>query len=229
MISGANAMITLAVQEISSGLASLIFASVPLWVIILRRATGERVGLAISGAVFVGFLGAALLLLRGDPAGGAGFLGLLACVVGAVMSAVGSFALPRIPSPRDPFVSAAWQMFTAGLIIGTTGAAAGELPKVDVETISASSVAAFAYLVVAGSIIAQTAFSWVLERAPISRVSTFAYVNPVVAVLLGWLVVDEVIANTTLVGAALILVSVAIVLRLESTGVRRLEPQAAGG
>ena len=89
-------------------------------------------------------------------------------------------------------------------------------PQVDPAAFSTRSIVALAYLVVFGSWVAFTAFAWLLQNAPISKVSTYAYVNPVVAIFLGWLVLDEVVSATTIVGAAIIVASVALVIRIEN-------------
>jgi drug/metabolite transporter (DMT)-like permease len=143
-------------------------------------------------------------------------LGLAAVVFAAVMWASGSFASPRLRLPGDPLVSTGWQMLLGGLVIVAVGLAVGEAPEVDPQAFSTRSVLALAYLVVFGSWIAFTAYAWLLQNAPISKVSTYAYVNPVVAIFLGWLVLDEVVTATTLIGATIIVVSVALVVRTES-------------
>ena len=216
LLPGANAVVTVAEQEVPSGLAALLIASIPLWVILMRRAAHEPVSRAGIGAVLVGFAGVALLLRPGEQSGDATVLGLGACVVAAVMWASGSFASPRLRLPGDPLVSTAWQMLLGGLVILVAGLAAGEAPQVDPEAFSARSLAALAYLIVFGSWIAFTAYAWLLQNAPISKVSTYAYVNPVVAIVLGWLVLDEVVTGVTIVGATIIVVSVALVVRIES-------------
>jgi drug/metabolite transporter (DMT)-like permease len=143
-------------------------------------------------------------------------LGLAACVVAAVMWASGSFAAPRVRLPGDLLVSTGWQMLLGGLVCVAAGLAAGEAPEVDPAAFSTRSVVAFAYLVVVGSWIAFTAYAWLLQNAPISRVATYAYVNPVVAIVLGWLILDEVVTPVTVVGATVIVVSVALVVRIEN-------------
>ena len=215
LLPGANAVVTVAEQEVPSGLAALLIASIPLWVILMRRAAHEPVSRAGIGAVLVGFAGVALLLRPGEQSGDATVLGLGACVVAAVMWASGSFASPRLRLPGDPLVSTAWQMLLGGLVILVAGLAAGEAPQVDPEAFSARSLAALAYLIVFGSWIAFTAYAWLLQNAPISKVSTYAYVNPVVAIVLGWLVLDEVVTGVTIVGATIIVASVALVVRVE--------------
>jgi drug/metabolite transporter (DMT)-like permease len=216
LLPGANAVVTLAEQEVPSSVAALLIASVPLWVLLMRRGAGERVSRAGIAAVLVGFAGVALLLRPGEATGDATVLGLVACVIAAAMWASGSFASPRLRLPADPLVSTGWQMLLGGLAIVAVGLALGEAPEVDPQAFSTRSVLALAYLVVFGSWVAYTAYAWLLQNAPISRVSTYAYVNPVVAIILGFLILDEVVTPVTLVGAAIIVVSVALVVRIEN-------------
>jgi drug/metabolite transporter (DMT)-like permease len=211
LLPGANAVVSVAEQEVPSNLAALLIGSVPLWVILLRAASGDRVSARSVFAVLIGFAGVALLVRPGEQSGDATIVGLLACVGAAVMWASGSFASPRLSLPRDPLMSVAWQMLLGGVVILAVGLAAGE--GGDVHSFSLRSVAALAYLVVFGSWVAYTAYAWLLQNAPISRVATYAYVNPVVAIVLGWLVLDELVTGTTIAGAAIIVVSVALVVR----------------
>ncbi len=216
LLPGANAVVSVAEQEVPSAMAALLIASVPLWVLLMRRAAGEPVSRAGIAAVLVGFAGVALLLKPGEQSGDATVLGLGAVVVAAVMWASGSFASPRIRLPGDPLVSTAWQMLLGGVVIVAVGLALGEAGEVDVDAFSTRSLIALAYLIVFGSWLAYTAYAWLLQNAPISKVSTYAYVNPVVAIVLGFLILDEVITPITLVGAAIIVVSVALVVRIEN-------------
>ena len=216
LLPGANAVVSVAEQEVPSSIAALLIGSVPLWVILLRRASGDSVPRASVGAVLMGFAGVALLLRPGEQSGDATFIGLLACVIAAAMWASGSFASPRLQLPRDPLVSTGWQMLMGGLVILVAGFVSGEAGDVDFATFSTRSVLALTYLVAIGSWVAFTAYAWLLQNAPISRVATYAYVNPAVAIVLGWLILDEVITPITLVGAAIIVASVALVVRSES-------------
>ena len=213
MLPGANAVISVAQQTVPSGLAALLVASIPLWVILLRKSTGERISWQSLGAVLVGFGGLVLLL---KPEGDATLLGLLACVFAAVMWAVGSFSSPRISLPRDPFVSTAWQSLIGGTVIFTVGMIGGELGDVHPGEWSARSVGGLLYLITFGSLLAYSSYAWLLQNAPISKVSTYAYVNPVVAIALGWLILNESITPLTLLGAGIIVASVALVIRVES-------------
>jgi drug/metabolite transporter (DMT)-like permease len=215
LLMGANGLVTIAEQEVPSGLAALLVGSVPLWVILLRRVAGDPVSRASVGAVAVGFAGVALLLLPGDDASGASLLGLLGVVAAAAMWASGSFASPRVRLPGVPLVSVGWQMLLGGIISIVVALALGEAGDVRPEAFSGRSLAAFAYLVVAGSWLAFTAYAWLLQNAPLSKVATYAYVNPVVAIALGALILDEAIRPLTLLAAAIIVVSVALVVRIE--------------
>ncbi len=216
LLPGANAVVSVAEKQVPSSIAALLIASVPLWVILLRAGSGDRVSARGAASVLVGFAGVALLVRPGDQSGDATMLGLLACVGAALMWASGSFASPKLSLPRDPLTSVGWQMLLGGLAITVVGLAVGEGAEVEVDAFSARSLLALAYLIVFGSWVAYTAYAWLLQNAPISKVSTYAYVNPVVAIALGWLILDEVVTATTLVGATIIVASVALVVRTET-------------
>lgn len=213
LLPGANAVVTVAEQTVPSGLAALLIASIPLWVVLLRRLSGEPVTRAGVAAVLVGFVGVALLL---KPSGGATVAGLVACLLAAVMWATGSFSAPRLPLPGDPLVATGWEMLIGGTMTIVAGLVAGEAADVDVGAFSGRSLTAFAYLVGVGSCLAFTVYAWLLQNARLSKIATYAYVNPVVAIVLGWLVLDEQITATTVVAAAVIVASVALVVRVEA-------------
>jgi drug/metabolite transporter (DMT)-like permease len=213
MLPGANAVISVAEKTVPSGLAALLVASIPLWVILLRRLSGERVKGRSILAVLVGFGGLALIL---KPEGDATIVGLLACIGAALMWATGSFASPRISLPRDPLVSIGWQSLLGGLAVFAAGFIGGEGGDIHPGEWSLRSLLGLAYLITFGSLLAYTAYTWLLQNAPISKVSTYAYVNPVVAILLGWLINDESISVMMIAGTAVIVASVALVIRIES-------------
>jgi drug/metabolite transporter (DMT)-like permease len=220
LLPGANAVVTVAEQEVPSGLAALLIASIPLWVILLRLAWRETVPRASLGAVLVGFGGVALLLRPGEQSGDATVLGLAACVGAAIMWASGSFASRKVALPAHPLVSTGWQMLFGGLACSLVGLAVGESSDVDLGAFSVRSLVALAYLIVVGSWVAFSAYAWLLQNAPLSKVATYAYVNPVVAIFLGWLILDERVTEITVVAAAVIVASVALVVRSESARAR---------
>jgi drug/metabolite transporter (DMT)-like permease len=214
---GGNGLVTVAERDVPAGLAALLIASVPLWVVLLRSTVGgERVNGGTLAGVAVGFAGLGLLLLPGSRPAEATAGGILLVLVAAGSRATGSFLSPRLSLPSDPLVSTGWQMVVGGgaMLVGAlvTGEA-GDLHLADTAT---KSLLAFAYLVVGGSLVAFTAYAWLLQNVPISKVATYAYVNPLVAVLLGWALLSEELSVGTLAGAALIVASVATIVRRES-------------
>ena len=223
---GGNGLVTVAEQEVPSGLAALIIGAVPLWVIMLRLADGDRVAPATLAGVALGFAGLAVLVLPGDRPGDAPLWGVLMIVAASVSWAAGSYYSKRMDLPADAFVSTAFQMMLGGGAMAVTGLAVGEAGDVDPGSFSTRSLSAFAYLIVFGSLLAFTAYTWLLQNAPISTVATYAYVNPVIAVALGALVLSEEITLTVLVGTVAIVLSVAAVVRRETdaTQARRRRP-----
>ncbi len=214
LLAGGNGLVTLAEQrELPSGLAALLVAAVPLWVVLLRAASGDRpAGRTLLG-VAIGFVGVAVLLLPGARPEGVALLPAAMVVLGSLLWSLGSFAATKRSLPGDPLLTTILQMFSgaAGLVVA--GAVSGE--RMSVSDVSAASWVAWAYLVVFGSVVAFTAYSWLLGVAPVSQVSTYAYVNPVVAVLLGALVAGEAVGPATLVGGAVTVLAVAVVVSEE--------------
>jgi drug/metabolite transporter (DMT)-like permease len=216
LLLGGNGLVALGEQTVPSGLAALIIASVPLWVILLRAITGDRVTGGTLVGTFVGFIGVALLVFPGSSGTGATIGGVLLIVLASVSWASGSFFSSKLPLPKDPFVSTAVQMLSGGVALTIMAVASGELSGLEPSEFSLSSVLAVGYLVLFGSLAAFTAYTWLLQNAPISKVATYAYVNPVVAVFLGWLILSETITGFILTGAALIVASVAFIVRHEN-------------
>jgi drug/metabolite transporter (DMT)-like permease len=220
---GGNGLVSVAEQKVPSGLAALIIASVPLWVVIFRLAASERVARATLFGVGMGFVGVAVLALPGGS-GSAPLWGTLTLVAAAFCWAAGSFLSTRLPLPRDPLLTTTAQTLIGGAIATVAGLLAGEGGDLRLGHISVRSAAGFVYLVLAGSLLAFTAYVWLLKNAPLSTVATYAYVNPVVAVLLGWAVLSENLTTSILVGSAIVVASVAFVIRRESR--QREEPPA---
>jgi len=216
-----NGLVTVAEKNVPSSLAALIISSVPLWVVVFRFATGERPRPGTLVGLGIGFIGVTLLLLPGRPAG-VHLIGMLTVVLAALCWASGSFLTPRVDTPSDLLVTIGWEMLFGGAFLLIASAAARE--HVDLGGVSAESLGALIYLITIGSIIAYTAYGWLLNNIPISKVATYAYVNPAVAVFLGWAVLSENITALTLVAAAVIVASVAGIVRQESPPPAELEP-----
>ncbi len=210
---GGNGLVTVAEQHIASSLAALLVASEPLVIVLIGAMIGERASRGTLLGVTVGFVGVSILMLPGASAGGSGLIGAVLVLAAAVSWGVGSFSSTRVCLPADLGVSTALQMTFGGGVMVIAGLIAGEAGRLDPSGFSTESLVAFAYLVVFGSIVAFSAYAWLLQHVQISRVSTYAYVNPMIAVLLGWIVLGESIGPTTLVGAGVIVGSVAFTVR----------------
>ena len=228
LLLGGNGLVAIAEQEVPSGLAALVIASTPLWVVLLRALFGERVPIGTIVGVITGFIGVGVLVVPGEGTSGAPVTGLLLLVLAAGLWASGSFFSKRLPLPRDPFLSTVMQMLLGGGVLMLAGLMRGEADGFVLEDFSTRSIVAVAYLVVIGSLVAFRAYTWLLQHAPISKVATYAYVNPVIAIVLGALILNEEITMVILAGAALIVASVAFIVSRESGGpsTRSSEPTA---
>jgi len=208
LLPGANSVLFFAERNVPTGLASLIIASVPLMVMLERLAIGrERLPWPVLAGIGVGFAGVAILA---QPSGGAKPWGIALCVLSALMWSTGSFLSSRLPMPEDPFSATAVEMLTGGLVMLPLS-----LFTLHGFSPSTTSVLAWVYLVIFGSIIGYTAYVWLLANAPLGLVSTYAYVNPVVAITLGVLFRGEDVTWRLLIGAAIVVVAVATVVRRE--------------
>lgn len=209
LLPGANSILFFAERNVPTGLASLIIASVPLWVAVLRL-TQEHLPWQVLAGVGVGFAGVAVLA---QPSGGAKWWGVALCFCSAVMWATGSFLSARLEMPADPFAATSLEMLAGGFImlpVGLAQARNGFSP-------APSSIVGWCYLVVFGSVVGYTAYVWLLQNAPLGMVSTYAYVNPVVAISLGVIFLGEEVTWRLLIGAAIVIVAVATVVRSEPT------------
>jgi drug/metabolite transporter (DMT)-like permease len=206
LLPGANAVLFFAERDVPTGLASLLIASVPLWVAVLRL-TRERLPWQVMAGVGIGFAGVAVLA---HPSGGAKWSGVALCFVSAVMWATGSFLSGRLQMPADPFAATSLEMLAGGFVMLPISAL-----TVHAFSPSAGSLAGWAYLVAIGSVVGYTAYVWLLANAPLGLVSTYAYVNPVVAITLGVLFRGEHLTWQLLLGAVIVVVAVATVVRRE--------------
>jgi drug/metabolite transporter (DMT)-like permease len=214
-------VVTLAETHIDSSTAAMIAGSVPLQVILLRTIARERVALATRLSVFAGLAGLALVVIPGGE-GASSAVGLALALAASISWSLGSFFGHRLPLPEDGFVASTWEMLSAGLVLLVLGAVRGEVGSVHPYEISLESVLAWLYLGIFGTLVAFTAYTWLLRSAPISKVVTHQYVNPVVAIALGALVLDEQLTLAIGAGAALIVGSVFVAVRSENAAARKL-------
>jgi drug/metabolite transporter (DMT)-like permease len=218
LLGGGLGAVTLAEEAgVASGVAALLVASMPLWLVLLRAGSGDRPSGATVAGVLTGFAGIAILVLPGGGTSGP-VLAMAGILLGTLSWALGSFLSPRLPLPANPFALTTWEMLLGGLVLCAVGLLRGEAADVDAGGFSAASLWAWAYLVVVGSVVGFTAFVWLLGNARLSLISTYAYVNPVVAVLLGWLVRGEALTAAVVVGGAVTVAGVVLVVRGERPG-----------
>lgn len=208
-----NGAVNWAEQTVSSGLAALIIAGTPVWFALFDwlRPGGIAPAWQTVAGIIVGFLGVTLLVGfdSGLEVGSARFAGVLALVVASMAWAIGSLYAKYTPNPESPLMTAAQQMITGGIILLLGGLLTGE--RVNWSGTSARSLTVFAYLTFVGSFIGFSAYAWLLKATTPARVSTYAYVNPVIAVFLGWAIGDETLTASMLIAAAIIVLSVVII------------------
>ncbi len=215
LLLGGNGLVSWAEQWVPSGVAALLVATVPLWMVILeaaRRGGTRPYPLAIGG-VLLGIVGVGVLMnpasiLSGDALG----LGSLAILVATLSWATGSVYSRRAPLAKDPFMMTASEMVAGGAVLLVASGLMGEFANVDPASYSLESWLAFAYLVVFGSLVAFTAYVWLLQVSTPAKVGTYAFVNPVVAVALGSIVANEVITGRVIGAGALIVAAVVMIL-----------------
>ncbi|MCP9975175.1 EamA family transporter [Streptomyces somaliensis] len=214
LLVGGNGLVVLAETSVPSGLAALLVAVMPAWVVLLRSVSGDRPGPSAYAGVALGLAGLAVLSLPG-LSGDVHIGGILTVVLATLMWSAGSFSSSRIPMPRNPFTASAYEMLAGGLGCALVGLVRGEQRGLELAEVSTRSWTALAYLVVFGSLIAFTAYAWLLQNAPLSLTATYAYVNPVVAVVLGWLILDEALTWSIALGGAVVVAGVWLIVRTE--------------
>jgi len=212
LLFGGNGGVVWAEQTVPSGLVAILVATVPLWIVILESVRGERPGKGVLAGIGIGFGGMVLLVGQGVfSAAGSKIFGEL-IVVGATLSwATGSLYSRKAPLPASSSLSTSMQMLVAGVVFIMASFATNEWAGFNHANVSLVSALSVAYLTIFGSLIALTAYIWLLRTTTAARVSTYAYVNPVVAVLLGWAFDAETVTLTTILAAATIILSVVVV------------------
>jgi drug/metabolite transporter (DMT)-like permease len=223
LLVGGNGLVAVAEQDVDSGLAALLIAGTPLWVVLLRALLRDRPSASTAGGLLLGMLGVAVLLLPG-LSGHSALLPLLTLCLSSILWACGTVLSTRRPMPPDPFVTTVVEMAVGGTAMVVLGSFGGEWGRLDVASTTPASWIAFAYLVLVGSVVGYSAYVWLLASAPLSLVTTYAYVNPAVAVGLGALFLGEPLTVPVVVGGAVIIAAVALVITTESRSRRRSMP-----
>ena len=224
LLLGGNGAVVWAELRVPSGLVALLVATEPLCVVLIdwarprgrRPRPGELIGLML------GFAGVVILVSPAELVGGGlqiDPLGAVVVLFAAVSWALGSIYSRHAPAHESAFLMTGMKMLTGGFLLLLAGTAAGEWSRLDVGAISVRSWLALAYLIVFGALIAFTAYIWLLKNTTLARASTYAYVNPIVAVLLGWLLVSEPMNSRVIAAAAVIVAGAVIVVRSHTSPV----------
>jgi drug/metabolite transporter (DMT)-like permease len=218
LISIGNGVLSYGEQFVPSGVAALLVAAMPVWVAVLRTVTGDRPSLLTRLGIAVGFSGTAVLALGGGASVSGGdpmqrTIWSVLIVLSAFSWALGSFIGPRISAKRDGVVATCTHMIVGGVVMSLVGFATGERMSSEIlAEVSGRGWASWVYLLVVGALAGQSIFVWLLANAHISLVATYAYVNPVVAVILGWLVRGEPLTAAVVVGGGIVVSGVVLVV-----------------
>jgi drug/metabolite transporter (DMT)-like permease len=213
---GGNGGVVIAEHHITSGLAALLVATEPFWVVLLSWLwlKGARPDWRVALGLLIGFAGVYLLMDGGAVRAGSEtnqLFGMILVIAAGLCWATGSIYGVRAPASKSPILASGMQLLAGGSSLLLVGTLMGEWAGFDISLVSRNSWFALAYLLVFGSLIAFTAYSWLLKNARPAMVATYAYVNPVVAVILGWAIAGESFTGRTLLGAGVIVGSVVMI------------------
>ena len=215
LLAGGNGAVSWSEQFVPSGLAALVVANTPLWMVLFEwaRRGGDRPTAPVLAGIALGFIGLILLVGPGDILGASSVdpRSAVVLMLGTLAWAFGSIYSRSLRMPASARLSTGMQMLAGGALLLFLGLIIGEGARVELGAISTKSALALLYLIVFGAIVGFTAYIWLLTVTTAARVSTYAYVNPVVALILGWLLADEPMNARTILAAAVILAGVAVI------------------
>jgi drug/metabolite transporter (DMT)-like permease len=210
----ANGVVGVGEKTVPSGLAALLVATVPLWLLGIDAGLNHaRLGLAPLAGLALGLAGVALLSGLGGHSHGTSVVGVVTILAAAAAWALGTIMAGRVTLPSSPALASGMQLLCGGAVLLILGAAAGEFSSLRLAEVSARSWLALAYLIVVGSIVAFSAYGIAVRTLPTATVATYAYVNPVIAVLLGALILNERLTPAMIGGGVLIVGAVVLVVR----------------
>lgn len=217
LLGGGMGLVAWGEQTVNSGTAAVLIALMPAWLAVFSRVLlGDRLPWIVGAGIAIGFAGVAILVAPSD-AGGVDLPGAIALLLSPISWSLGSlYAARRASLPENGFFGTGVQMLAGAGVLGVMGLATGELARLDVPGISSDSALGLAYLIFIGSLIGYRAYGFLLRNAPLPLVATYAYVNPVVAVVLGALLLSEAPGPRVLLGSVVIIVGVAMIVTARS-------------
>ena len=213
LLLGGNATVAWAEQRVPSGLAAVIIAVAPIWMVCMEWARGGPApAKRVVAGLLLGLVGVGLLVSpRGHTTGQLDALGATLLVLASASWAWGSVTSKSAPLPQSPFLATSMEMISGGILLLVTAALAGQIGQFRPAEVSTNAILAWLFLVVFGSLVGFTAYVWLLGVTSIAKAGTYAYVNPIVAVFLGWVILGEPVTGRTLLAAAVILIGVSLV------------------
>src|SRR4051812_16004573 len=221
LLLGGNGAVVWAEQFVPSGLTALLVSILPFWLVIIEwvRPPRQRPNAGVIAGLFLGFVGIVVLV---GPAniGGKGDiapLGALVLILGSLSWAIGSFFARDAQLPDSGLVTTGMEMLAGGVLLTLVGGLSGEFRGFDVHAVTRASAIGLVYLILFGSLIGFTSYIWLLDKVSPAMLGTYAYVNPVVAVLLGWAIAGERLSVRTGVAAAIVICSVALIATARSS------------
>jgi drug/metabolite transporter (DMT)-like permease len=220
LVLGGNGAVVWAEQFVPSGLTALLVSILPFWLVIIEWVRPPRrrpSGLVLVG-LLLGFLGIIVLVGPGNVGGHGDIrpLGALVLILGSLSWAIGSFWARDAQLPESGLLTTGMEMLGGGALLLLVGALSGELPKLDINHVSRASALGLVYLITFGSLIAFTSYIWLLDKVSPAKLGTYAYVNPIVAVLLGWAIAGEALSIRTGIAAVIVICAVALITSARS-------------
>jgi drug/metabolite transporter (DMT)-like permease len=221
LLLGGNGAVVWAEQFVPSGLTALLVSILPFWLVIIEwvRPPRRRPSGAVMVGLILGFIGI-IVLMGPSEFGGHGDVspvGALVLILGSLSWAIGSFWSRDAELPGSGLLTTGMEMLGGGVLLMIVGAVTGELSQFDIHRISNASVVGLIYLITFGSLIGFTSYIWLLDKVSPARLGTYAYVNPIVAVLLGWAIAGETLTIRTGIAAAIVICAVALITTARST------------
>ena len=220
LLLGGNGAVVWAEQLVPSGLTALLVSILPFWLVIIEwaRPPRSRPGAAVLVGLVVGFIGIIVLVGPGDVAGQSNVsaIGAAVLILGSLSWAIGSFWSRDAELPESGLLTTGMEMLGGGVLMILVGALTGEFSRLDVSHISRASAIGLVYLITFGSLLGFTSYIWLLDKVSPARLGTYAYVNPIVAVLLGWAIAGETLTARTAFAAAIVICAVALITTARS-------------
>jgi drug/metabolite transporter (DMT)-like permease len=221
LLLGGNGAVVWAEQFVPSGLTALLVSILPFWLVIIEwvRPPRRRPHGAVLIGLIIGFIGIVVLIGPGNLGGHGDIrpIGAAVLILGSLSWAIGSFFSRDADLPQSGLLTTGMEMLAGGALLSIVGMLAGELSHFDVREVSGPSALGLAYLITFGSLLGFTSYIWLLDKVSPARLGTYAYVNPVVAVILGWAIAGEKLSVRTAVAAAIVICAVALITTARST------------